>query len=205
MPQQKAAEYLQIIEGETDRLGRMVTTILDAARIDQGRKEYRFEQVDLGEIGQKVMDCMKYQLDMQQFTVKFQRPARPVYISGDADAVADAIMNLIGNSIKYSGERKWLAVKVSRRPGQAICSVEDHGVGISAEAIPHIFDKFFREPGQTNRVRGVGLGLSVVKHVMDAHRGTVTVTSVPGRGAKFQLVFPLFQSTPSANLGGTIR
>ncbi len=205
MPRQKGEEYLQIIEGETDRLGRMVTTILDAARIDQGRKEYRLEQVDLGVIGQKVMDCMKYQLDMQQFAVKFRRPARPVYISGDADAVADAIMNLIGNSIKYSGERKWLAVKVSRRPGQAVCSVEDRGLGISAEAIPHIFEKFFREPGPTNRVRGVGLGLSVVKHVMDAHRGTVTVTSAPGRGTKFLLVFPLFQSTPSANLGGTIQ
>jgi signal transduction histidine kinase len=204
-PVRKAAEYLHIIEGETDRLGRMVSTILDAARIDQGRKEYRFAEADLAEIGQNVMELMKYQLDMQQFTVRFRRPARAVRINADADAVADAIINLIGNSIKYSAERKWLAVKVSRIRGRAVCSVEDHGVGISAAAIPHLFEKFYREPGQSSRVQGVGLGLSVVKHVMDAHAGTIEVSTIPGRGTKFVLNFPLFQSKPSATLGGNIQ
>jgi signal transduction histidine kinase len=193
----KAREYLQIIEGETDRLGRMVSTILDAARIDQGRKEYHFAPVDLGDIGQKVMELMKYQLDMERFSIRFKRPARPVYVDADADAVADAIINLIGNSIKYSAETKWLAVKVSKGAGRALCSVEDHGVGISPEAIPHLFEKFYREPGRTSRVQGVGLGLSVVKHTMDAHRGTITVHSVPGRGTTFVLDFPLFSSKQS--------
>jgi signal transduction histidine kinase len=191
-PIRKADEYLQIIEGETDRLGRMVNTILDAARIDQGRREYQLTPVDLGDIGQKVMELMRYQLDMQHFSVRFLRPTRPVCINADADAVADAIINLIGNSIKYSAEKKWLAVKVLKSAGRALCSVQDHGVGISAEAIPHLFDKFYREPGQSSRVQGVGLGLSVVKHVVDAHGATITVTSIPGRGTKFVLSFPLF-------------
>jgi signal transduction histidine kinase len=201
-PDVKAGEYLHIIEGETDRLGRMVNTILDAARIDQGRKEYQCSATDLGEIGKKVMESMRYQLDMQQFSVRHHRPARPVWIYADADAVTDAIINLIGNSIKYSAERKWLAVKVFRITGQGKCSVEDHGVGISAEAIPHLFEKFYREPGQSSRVKGVGLGLSVVKHVMDAHGGTLEVTSVPGRGTKIVLSFPLYQPKPSVTLEG---
>src|SRR5512140_1872500 len=183
----------------------MVSTILDAARIDQGRKEYQCTRADLGEIGRKVMESMKYQLDMQEFCVQFHRPARPVWINADADAVADAIINLIGNSIKYSAENKWLAVNVSRTSGRALCSVEDHGVGISPEAIPHLFDKFYREPGQSGRVQGVGLGLSVVKHVMDAHGGTIEVSSVPGQGTRFVLCFPLLQSKSSATLGGTVQ
>ena len=112
-----------------------------------------------------------------------------MWINADADAVADAIMNLIGNSIKYSAERKWLVVKVSRTAGRAKCSIQDRGVGIAAEAIPHLFDKFYREPGQSTRVRGVGLGLSVVRHVMDAHEGTVEVDSVPGRGTNIRAQF----------------
>jgi signal transduction histidine kinase len=201
----KVGEYLQIVEGETDRLGRMVTTILDAARIDEGRKEYHFAPVDLGEVGQKVMDLMRYQLDMERFATRFHRPARPVVIYADADAVADAMINLIGNSIKYSAEKKWITVNVSKHNGFALCSVEDHGVGISAEAIPHLFEKFYREPGMTGRVQGVGLGLSVVKHAMDAHGGTIAVSSIPGRGSKFVLSFPLYSSKPSANVGGPVQ
>jgi signal transduction histidine kinase len=199
----KAREYLDIIEGETDRLGRMVSTILDAARIDQGRKEYQVASADLGAITQKSVMVMKYQLDSQGFCVQFRRPARPVCIDADADAVADAIINLIGNAIKYSAEKKWLSVRVFRLRGQGACSVEDRGVGISADAIPRLFDKFYRDPGQSGRVKGVGLGLSVVKHVMDAHGGTIDVTSRPGRGTKFVLSFPLHQSKPSATLEST--
>jgi signal transduction histidine kinase len=193
-PSGKAAEYLHIIEGETDRLGRMVNTILDAARIDQGRKEYQCSVTDLGEIAQKAMESMRYQLEMQEFTVRCRRPARPIWINADADAIADALINLIGNSIKYSAGKKWLAVKVYKSAGCGKCSVQDHGVGISAEAIPHLFEKFYRESGQSSRVKGVGLGLSVVKHVMDAHGGTIEVTSLPGRGTKFVLGFPLQQT-----------
>jgi signal transduction histidine kinase len=196
----KALEYLQIIEGESDRLDRMVTTILDSARIDRGVKEYHFRDVDLAEIVHSVMNAMHYQLSKNGFSVRLTGLSGgrcyPVYV--DRDAVMEAIINLIANSIKYSAARKFLKVGLSRKNGHVQCTVEDHGRGISPEVLPHIFEKFYREPSQSRTVQGVGLGLPLVKHIMDAHSGEVRVKSTPGRGSVFSLVFSLRRNRVTA-------
>jgi len=186
----KSQDYVRTIEGEADRLDRMVTTILDSARIDQGGKEYSFTEVDLREITEKVLSTMKYQLNKQGFRVKFKPTKRHLPIYADADAVATAVINLISNSIKYSADKKYLSVSLTRQGTWSLCRVEDRGRGISPGALPHLFEKFYRDPAHSDRVQGVGLGLPLVKHVMDAHGGRVDVKSALGKGSVFCLWFP---------------
>ena len=115
-------------------------------------------------------------------------------VDADPDAVGQAIENLLTNAMKYSGERKEIAITAGRRSDAVFCRVEDHGYGIAAHTMQHLFEKFFRDPGVPRRIQGVGLGLAVVKHIMESHGGRVEVTSTPGMGSAFTLIFPANRS-----------
>jgi signal transduction histidine kinase len=186
----RSREYLDTIEGEAGRLDRMVTTILDSTRIDQGQKEYTLKDTDLREIVRKVMDTMHYQLEKHRFRVVVARGGRRLPVWADPDAVAQAVINLVANSIKYSASRKHLKVTEGASGGWIFCRVEDRGVGINSEALEHLFEKFYRDPAHSNRAEGVGLGLPLVKHIMDAHGGRIEVKSKVGQGTAVTLLFP---------------
>ena len=185
-----AREYVRVIEGESDRLGRMVTTILDSARIDQGEKEYRLVPGDLRDYVRTSLDAMAFQLKQNKFEVRLIQPRAPLRVMADPDAIVQALVNLIANAIKYSFAKKRLTVTLARREGAVTCSVRDLGRGIPREAVPHLFEKFYRAPEIRTAVHGVGLGLPLVKHIMGAHRGTVEVDTAVGKGSTFTLVFP---------------
>jgi signal transduction histidine kinase len=187
----KSKEFLDVIEGESERLDRMVTTMLDSTKIDEGLMHYGLMDTELREIAASAMKTMRYQLEKQGFHSTFRTSKRPLPIHADPDAVAQAIINLIGNSIKYSCEKKHLNVSVVRNGTFAVCHIQDRGRGISPGAIPHLFEKFYRDPLHSDHVQGVGLGLPLVKHIMDAHGGSVAVSSTVGRGSVFSLSFPL--------------
>jgi signal transduction histidine kinase len=197
----KGREYARIIEGESDRLNHMVSTILDAAKMDKDMNIYEFKEVDLVKAAEDALAIMHYQLDKQGFQVKFSRTfsssgksrksATPLLITADLEATVQAITNLIANAIKYSGKKKYLKVSLLRDGRCALCRIQDKGVGISPEAIPHLFDKFYRDPTHSKHVQGVGLGLPLVQHIVQAHKGTVHVESVVGKGSTFTLSFPL--------------
>ncbi len=207
LPRQEkhSLEYLRIIEGEADRLQRMVDTILDSARIDRGDVHYVRKTVQLETLLRDVLKTLRYQLSKEHFkvSVAYDRQnghrkggARRFTISADSDAVREALLNLLSNAMKYSlGETR---IRVTlRRQGKTIrCSVEDHGRGISPEAKDHIFQKFYRDPDLPRRIQGVGIGLSVVKHIMDEHDGSIELSSTPGAGSTFTLVFPAISAPP---------
>jgi two-component system phosphate regulon sensor histidine kinase PhoR len=117
----------------------------------------------------------------------------------DREAVADAFTNLIDNAMKYSPEEKNILVRTGIDGRYAYVEVEDHGVGISEKNQNFIFDKFYRvtEKDLANRVKGSGLGLSIVKHIMDAHNGKIVVKSTLGAGSVFRLLFPVDNTTKS--------
>jgi signal transduction histidine kinase len=186
----KSQEFLDVIEGESERLDRMVTTMLDSAKIDEGLMQYQFIDADLREIAVGAMKTMRYQLEKQGFRTTFRTSKRPLPIRADPDAVAQAIINLIGNSIKYSCGKKYLHLSIARNGTFAVCHIQDRGRGISPGAIPHLFEKFYRDPLHSSHVQGIGLGLPLVKHIMDAHGGSIDVTSTVGKGSVFSLSFP---------------
>ena len=188
----KSRDFVQTIEGETDRLTRMVTNILDSAKIENREKVYFPKCVELREIIQGVLKSMTYQLKKAKFTVKLKAPKRAIPIFADPDAVKQTIINLISNSVKYAGEKRYIKIILSRDVNWGFCSIEDRGLGIPKESQPHLFERFYRDPSASLRIQGVGLGLPLVKHIMDEHGGKIElVRSEVGKGSLFRLSFPL--------------
>jgi signal transduction histidine kinase len=187
----KLRDYMKTIVGETDRLDRMVTNVLDSSKIERGVKQYHMRDTDLREIVAHVLASMKYQLDTHGFHVEYKEPKRRMPVHSDPDGVAEALMNLIANAIKFSSNKKYLKLSLSRKGDRVVCAVQDKGCGIPPAALPHIFERFYRDPASSASVQGVGLGLPLVKHIMDEHGGGVDVASTPGKGSTFILWFPV--------------
>ncbi len=186
-----AGDYLEIIEGESDRLTRLINNVLDFAKMERGVKEYHFSEVEVNETVTMVLRSMTYQFKMGKFRVSTHIGKREYGIHADSDALAEAVINLLSNAMKYSGERKEISVSTFRAKGHVGVSVKDCGIGIPEDKFENLFDPFYRvNEIQTQRVGGVGLGLSIVKHVMDAHGGKIEVKSSPGEGSTFTLLFP---------------
>jgi len=113
-------------------------------------------------------------------------------VSLDAEAMGQALANLVDNAIKYSGDRRVLRVKAALRDGHLAVTVADEGLGIPPEEQERIFEKFYRiGRSETQGRRGSGVGLALVRHIVEAHGGRVTVESQPGRGSRFTLWLPL--------------
>src|SRR5207248_2681763 len=147
------------------------------AKIEKGKKEYSLKHCELNEIANHVMSSMTYQLSSSGFEVQTKFHEAPLAIEADADAIFDALTNLVSNAMKYSPpDRKQFAVTTKKADGYAILSVEDNGYGIAERETGHIFDSFYRSNDPRMRsAGGAGLGLSIVKHTMDAHGGKIEV------------------------------
>ncbi|UCD37355.1 MAG: PDZ domain-containing protein [Fidelibacterota bacterium] len=188
----QSQEYLEIIEGESERLSMLIENVLDFAQVERGVKEYHLTDVSLKELVEKVLRSMRYQFRMQGFRVEMEISPEDHLIHADPAAVIEALTNLLSNAMKYSRDKKAVRIATFDRDGFAAVAVEDKGIGISEKELSHIFDAFYRtQEGGAQRSAGAGLGLALVRHVMDAHGGKVEVRSEPGRGSTFTLLFPM--------------
>ncbi len=194
---EKIREYGQYIETESRRLTQLINNILDFSKIESGRKTYQFERADVGEVIADTLKTLEVQLEQNGFQIIFEAPERPLPPAViDADAVAQAFMNLLDNAVKYSASAKEITVRLDQEEGFIRLSVTDHGIGIPREEQGKIFDKFYRvSTGLVHDVKGSGLGLALVKHIVEAHRGRVTVKSEPGRGSSFTIHLPAAKIT----------
>ena len=192
--QSKIREYGDHIETESRRLTQLINNILDFSKIESGRKTYRFERASVEEVVAEALKTCEVRLRQGGFRVNFQPPPRPLpSVSVDREAISQALLNLLDNAVKYSGgaEEREVVVRVGQKGGYLRVSVTDHGVGIPADEQKKIFEKFYRvSTGLVHDVKGSGLGLSLVKHIVEAHRGTVEVESAPGRGSTFTISLP---------------
>jgi len=189
---ERSKEYLEIIEGESSRLSRLIDNVLDFSKIERGVKQYRFENIKLNEIVIQTLKMMQYQFKLQKFSVKSILSNEEKMIHADKDALEEALINLISNSIKYSKDKKVIRVSTYPKDDFMALSVEDEAIGINNNDLDNIFNPFFRTNSQeVQRTGGAGLGLSIVKHIMDAHKGKIEVQSEPGKGSRFTLLFPV--------------
>jgi signal transduction histidine kinase len=189
---ERASEYYRIINGEARKLTRLIENILDFSRMEAGLRPYRLAPADMGELASHVLAEMQSQFAQSQFQVTSRvEPGLPPVLA-DAGAVEQAIENLLGNAMKYSGEAREIAVDVGARGGHVTVSVSDRGIGIPRREQKRIFRKFYRvasDPG--GGPQGCGLGLAIVDHTMRGHGGFVRVESAPERGSTFTLFFPV--------------
>lgn len=195
--EEKKKHYYNIIFHEAGRLTYLVNNILDFSRIEANKK--RYEKLPLG-FNELVNHCLKhyeYTFDEKQIVCKLELTHEATQIEGDHQALEEALSNIIENAIKYNNQPIELEISTFCKEDYVICVISDNGIGIPADEQSKIFDKFYRmESALTQQTKGTGLGLSLVKHIVAAHQGNITVHSKIGKGSSFELKFPLIKNEP---------
>ena len=181
--------YASIIVSESQRLGHLIENVLSASQIDRGLKKYRIEYGEIGPVVMHLMATYRQFLQERGFSVEVHVETDLPTVRLDAAAAGEAVLNLLENAVKYSGDVKHIAVRVRRAAEGVAVDVEDRGVGIPESECQRVFDQFYRRDEQIG-AGGYGLGLFLVKHIVQAHGGRIGVESQPGRGSCFTLVFP---------------
>ena len=185
-------EYLDTIVNESERLTRLLNNVLDFSKIEQGKRTYHPSPASLPEIVRTAARAMEYPLKQQGFALDVRIDESLPQIHVDRDAIEQAVLNLLSNAMKYSGESRTVGLRVRREGDSAAIEVIDKGVGIDPKDQTHIFEKFYRVPNRENQsLPGTGLGLSLVAHIAKAHGGSVRVESAPGEGSTFSIILPL--------------
>jgi signal transduction histidine kinase len=188
---EESEKFVRLIGRETLRLNQLVDNILDFARLEAGQRVFRFIDVDLGEVVRETLDSFRLRLEDQGFALRLDVAEDLPAIRGESTAIAQCLLNLLDNAMKYSRTRKEIGVTVEARGAEVAVSVSDRGIGIPPRDQRRVFEKFVRlETGLVHDVKGAGLGLSLVDQIVRAHGGRVEVVSEPGEGSTFTLVFP---------------
>lgn len=196
----KRDRLLALLDGECGRLTRFLRNVLDFGKIEGDAKEYVLAETDLGPVVREAADLIRESQPEGGAEVRVEAPGSPVVVRADADALKQALLNLLDNALKYSPDRKEVLISLTDGPGGPAVAVTDRGMGIDAEDRERIFEAFFRtRRAAAHDPTGVGLGLRIVRHIMEAHGGRVEVESEPGKGSTFRLVFPSGPSGPATN------
>jgi two-component system phosphate regulon sensor histidine kinase PhoR len=189
--EEKKQEYYSTIVRETGRLTRLVNNILNFSRMEAGKKQYQFRVVDVNDIVRAVLDTYSVHLGHEGFAPVMDLTDDLPPVSADGEALTESIINILDNAVKYSDGEKYLHVRTGVHDGSVFVEVEDRGIGIPPEHQEKIFDTFYRvSTGLVHNVKGSGLGLALVRHIMEAHGGKVTVQSAAGKGSVFRLLLP---------------
>lgn len=189
--EEKKKEYYTIISKESNRLGRIVNTILNFSKMEAGKRKFNFQQEDLNEIIIQVYQNYNYHLYNKGFDFDYEPGIDIPKVMIDREAISEAIVNLLDNAVKYSGEIKFIKMVICNEADYVSIEVSDKGIGISEEDQKKVFDKFYRvSSGLVHTTKGTGLGLSLVKQIMDAHHGKIILKSKLGEGSSFKLLFP---------------
>ncbi len=181
---EKRKQYLQIIVSESERLTALIENVLDFARLERGREEYDFAEADIGEIVKRAVEIYRFRAEREgvQIELEVERDLPRALV--DARAFELAVMNLIDNALKYAKDGGRVIVRADAEKGRTVrVTVSDFGPGIPKEEQARIFERFFRGASAgTTRARGSGIGLALVRHIVDSHQGRISVVSpVPPR------------------------
>ena len=185
-------DYLRTIISESERLSRLLNNVLDFSKIEQGTRTYSYVTTSLEEVIHAAEEAMTFPMNQKGFNLQVEVEKEIPPILADRDALEQAVLNLLHNAMKYSGESREIILKLRRNGNMAQVDVIDHGIGISEENRGQILGKFFRVPAIENqKIPGTGLGLFIVSHIATSHGGKVEVFSQPGEGSTFSLILPL--------------
>lgn len=189
--EERRQKYYDTLVGETGRLQRLVETLLNFGKMEEGARQYRFEEIDAGVVVESVVAEFAPQLTAVGRHIDLIRSPVACPVRADAEALALAVRNLIDNALKYSPDQSAVSVEWGRGEGSVVIRVRDTGMGIPAAEQRMIFKKFVRGSAAiAEHVKGTGVGLAIVSHIVRAHGGEVRVESAPGEGSTFTIVLP---------------
>jgi len=184
--------YIKMIQDENRRLGAQVERVLQIAAIEKQDFNLTLEHLDMHALIQSLVENIKIQVESRGGRITTVLSAAMCEIKGDETHITNCILNLLDNANKYSPDSPNIIVRTESNQHTLMISVQDHGMGMSKETQKHVFEKFYRLPtGNRHDVKGFGLGLSYVKSMVEAHQGSVSVDSTPGKGSTFIITLPL--------------
>ena len=199
--------YEQVLTSNLEeivRLSRLVEDLLTLARADAGRTALRCEPTSLDDLCRGMVEYISPLAQLREQELRYEPPPQDVVINGDVQRLKQLLLNLLDNAIKYTDLRGRVTLAVRAEGRSAVLTVADTGRGIPPEDLPHIFDRFFRRsrPTSDKSATGFGLGLSIVKWIVDSHGGKIEAASRPGEGTTFTVRFPLLEVAPPAEEAG---
>ncbi len=190
LPADKRHAYYHAQERATRRLSRLVESLLDFGRMEAGARPYHLERLDVGRLVKSVVEEFRQETDSDTLVIDCKAPDSGPVVNGDPEALAQALWNLLDNAVKYSGDSPTVHVKVEAG-NQVAIHVRDQGLGISPSERSRILRKFVRgSSAKACGIKGTGIGLAMVKHIIDAHGGKVLIDSEPGKGSTFTIQVP---------------
>jgi signal transduction histidine kinase len=190
---EKRQEYYEVITREAERLSGLVDNALSLARIEAGTEHYHRKPIDFSRLVGKTVDGFRTHLEDKGISVSLRLPVDSVPVEGDSEALERMLINLLSNAAKYMrDDERRIDVRLETEGDNARLDIADTGIGISEKDLEKLFEKFFRAQDQPGKpVGGSGVGLTLVKHIVDSHDGQITVDSEPGKGSKFSVRLPL--------------
>jgi two-component system phosphate regulon sensor histidine kinase PhoR len=190
LPAGKRRAFYTVQERATRRLSRLVESLLDFGRMEAGARPYRLEPLDAGQLVRNVVDEFREEKTSEGFALECTVPEEPSVVKGDQEALAQAVWNLLDNAVKYSGDSRAVRVEVEADSRVAI-RVRDRGFGIPPSEREQILRKFTRgSAAKAHGIKGTGIGLAMVKHIVIAHGGRVLIESEAGQGSTFTIELP---------------
>jgi signal transduction histidine kinase len=190
LDEEERRESYRVIMRESERLTRLVNGVLTFARIERGERVYNFEEGDPAPVIARTVEDFREYIERAGFRLESSIPKAAAQVRFDPGAVSQAVVNLLENAVKYSGDSRKIAVRVFATDTAVVVEVEDHGIGIPEVEQSRIFERFYRVSNGRGK-GGSGLGLHLVRHVMEAHGGKAELESEPGRGSRFRLILPV--------------
>jgi two-component system phosphate regulon sensor histidine kinase PhoR len=186
--------FMKILWQNAERLAELTADLMTLSQIEVKTREFAFSPHPVNELLQQAADSIRAIADKKEIRVDVEEATGDLAVECDAGAIHQVLTNLLDNAAKYTPEGGLLTLGARRRDGRVEFSVRDTGVGIPAEHIPRLFERFYRvDKARSRELGGTGLGLAIVKHLVMAHRGAVRVESEPGKGSTFFFELPIHQ------------
>lgn len=193
-------EFLEVINKETDRLAALINDLLDLARLQSGRPRLEKRPIVVRQVVDEVIETLRVQAQKRDIVLDVDIPEDLPPLLADKELMLMVVKNLIGNALKFSHHGGQVQVTARKVDSNLRFSVTDQGVGIPPQAIPHLFEKFFRAlPTTDSGIPGTGLGLALTKEAVEAHGGSIDVESEPGAGSRFIMTLPYTQQEGQAS------
>ena len=191
IPAEQQNHYLKIVSDEVKRLSRLVKTMLDLSRIDNGELHMNVQRFDLTATVLKALLTFEKKIDEKHIEVTGLEDAQSQFVDGDPDMIHQVVYNLIENAVKFVNENGYIELHVEERPDRNVVRIKNSGQGIPADEIGMIFEKFYKTDKSRSKDRlGMGLGLYIVKTIVKQHGGDITVSSVEGEYCQFEFWIP---------------
>ena len=186
-------DYYGIMLDQSEHLSHLIDNILDFSRMEEDRKHYRFEVIDLAPLMKKLVTSFQHQLDERGFELNFNSDSKNVFVNADRDSIIQVVYNLLDNAVKFSGSSKRIEICLEEtKNNEQRIKVRDFGLGINKKDVERVFDRFYRSSeSQKLAIKGSGIGLTLVQRIVEAHKGRIKLDSEVGEGSTFHIYLPI--------------